>query len=88
MSLADAWPWPDGFERILRSYCPLAEETERIDPATPLALLGLDSLAMLGFIVDLEDAFTILVPDTMLTDEVFASPASLWEAIRTLLPQP
>lgn len=70
----------------------LARASQPIDPAeiTPdVALLGgglkLDSVALLEFIVGVEEAFDIILDDSQLTVEHFAALRTLAEYIRVTL---
>lgn len=47
----------------------------------PFDELGVDSLAMVNLIVELENALGITMPDEILTPEAFASPGTLWKAL-------
>lgn len=55
-----------------------------VPTAVPLADLGVDSLGIVGLIVDLEQAFGIRLPATMISSETFHSVDSIAAAIRTL----
>jgi acyl carrier protein len=50
-----------------------------------LGKLGLDSMAAINLLVDLEQEFGIQVPDSLLTPETFATGRSLEDTIRRLL---
>jgi acyl carrier protein len=77
--------WPEEFERIIRRYCRFADPAQPIDPDTSLTLLGMESLQILGMIVDIEDTFAVLVPDSMLTADQFSTAGSVWNSVRLLL---
>ena len=79
-------PWPAEFEAQLRPHCRLLGESEALDPGAPLPELGVDSLAVVELIVQLEDAFEVSFPDEALTPEVFATPVTVWRAVQRLLP--
>ncbi len=81
----DGPPWPPEFERILRQHCRFVDAATPVDPDASLAVLGIDSLATLSVIVEIEDAFSVVVPDTMLTSDDFGSPGSMWRAVVTLV---
>lgn len=76
--------WPAEFERILRAHCRFVAPGEPIDADAPLALLGVDSLQMLSMIVQIEETFDVLVPDTMLTGDEFGSAGAAWRAVLVL----
>lgn len=50
----------------------------------PLAQLGLDSLASINLLLDLEDTFEVSFPDEMLTPETFRTVGSLRAAVERL----
>ena len=77
--------WPREFEQILRRHCLFADPAAPIGADVSLTVLGMDSLQVLGMIVDIEDAFAVTVPDTMLTGDQFATPGSVWENVRGLI---
>lgn len=77
-------PWDGRFEELLRETAPLIPDGP-LDPAADLRDLGLDSLASVRLLVEVEAAYDIVVPDDMLTREMFATPADLWAQISTLL---
>jgi acyl carrier protein len=79
-------PWADEFERILRSHCRFASPDEAVDPDASFDALGVDSAGLLGLIVESEDALDVEFPEYMLTGEVLATPATLWQAIQQLRP--
>lgn len=70
--------WSVEFERVLRRHLPLLEGDQRLVADAELIELGLDSMAMVGLLVDLEEMFAVVVPDELLTVSAFATPSSLW----------
>ncbi|KJL23884.1 D-alanine--poly(phosphoribitol) ligase subunit 2 [Microbacterium azadirachtae] len=46
-----------------------------------LAQAGLDSLALVGLLVDVEDTYGVTIPDELLSQESFATPRVLWATI-------
>jgi acyl carrier protein len=79
-------PWADEFEQVLRSHCRFAAPDAPLDPDAPFDALGVDSIGLLGLIVESEEALEVEIPEQMLTGEVLATPATLWRAIRQLRP--
>jgi acyl carrier protein len=63
---------------------PVAELTDDSD----LYLAGLTSLATVGVMLALEEAFDIEFPDALLTRRTFGSIGSLASAVRTLTAEP
>lgn len=57
------------------------------DPDTDLSALGLDSLKMVNFLVDLEAQFSIEFPSTMMIPETFRNVQSVADSIRKLREQ-
>jgi acyl carrier protein len=76
-------PWAPQFESTLRQHAPLADDGE-IAPDVILSSLGLDSLALVSLLLDMEEAFGITIPDDFLVAETFATAGSLWSAIAKL----
>lgn len=77
-------PWDHRFEELLRETVPLIKDGP-LDPDADLRGLGLDSLASVRLLVELEVIYEIVIPDDMLTRDLFATPAGLWAEISTLL---
>jgi acyl carrier protein len=75
---------PALFEEILRRHLPMAKA--EIGDDDLLADLGLDSMAVVVLLVDLEDSFEVEFPDDLLSVEVFGTPRSLWTAVNSLEP--
>ncbi|HEY1620465.1 MAG TPA: phosphopantetheine-binding protein [Streptosporangiaceae bacterium] len=73
---------PGHFERLILPHCRFADPAGPLAPDTPLSELGVDSLEIVELIVDIEDAYRIELPQELLTPEVFASPATIWQALR------
>jgi len=75
------------FDALLRRHCRLVAPGSPIDPDALLATLGVDSLEVVEMIVAIEDEFDLAIPQEMLTPEVFATPATIWQAIGELSAQ-
>ena len=71
-------PWPDAFERVLRSHLPWMDSDESLLPDTVLAHKGLDSLGTVSLLLELEDAFDVGIPDELLTFETFETVETTW----------
>ncbi|MEV4690567.1 phosphopantetheine-binding protein [Micromonospora echinospora] len=76
--------WPEQFDAILRAHLPLLEATEPLLPDVALADLGLDSLATVTLLLELEDEFGVTIPDELLNENTFATPQQLWLVLTTL----
>jgi acyl carrier protein len=76
--------WVEPFEQTLRRYLPLLPDDREVAPGLSLADYGLDSLATVSLLLDLEEAFAVIIPDHLLSETSFATPAGLWEVIASL----
>jgi acyl carrier protein len=70
------------FIAILRRHLPLIVPAEDFALDTPLRELGLDSMATVRLVMDLESELEVTLPVTSLTAETFADAASVWSAVR------
>ena len=66
------------FLALLRPHLRYLDADADLPGDASLRDLGLDSMASVALMLDLEDHFGCTVPDRLLTPEAFASPASLW----------
>jgi acyl carrier protein len=69
------------FIAILRRHLPLVVPAEDVALDTPLRELGLDSMATVLLVVDLERELGVTLPERSLTAETFADAASVWRAV-------
>jgi acyl carrier protein len=74
----------DAFVAILRRYLRYLPPDEELAPDAPLRALGLDSMAAVALMLDLEDEFATVLPDERLSAETFATAGSLWSAIASV----
>jgi acyl carrier protein len=72
------------FTAVLRPYLKHLPPGAEIPAATPLRALGLDSVASVALVLDLEDHLQVSLPDDLLNADTFATPASLWAAVGSL----
>jgi acyl carrier protein len=79
--------WDQTYDQILRASLPLLPVGVPLQPDAKLTDLGLDSLGTVSLLIDLEDAFGIVVPDELLTAESFATADALWSVIALLRSQ-
>jgi acyl carrier protein len=79
-----ATPWTADFDHLLRRHARALPAGGLIDPDASMTALGVDSLASLVMILEVEAAFSISIPDTMLTDEHFSTPMALWRLVSDL----
>lgn len=74
--------WDDRFDALLR------EHLSGLAPETPLRAdddlrgLGLDSMAMVQVLLDVEQAYQVMLPDDALSSSTFSTPQTLWNAVR------
>ncbi|MBF9132808.1 acyl carrier protein [Plantactinospora sp. S1510] len=73
--------WPQEFEDVLLPHLPDHDATEPLDPDAPLGDAGLTSLAVVGLMVDLENAFDFEFEEDRVTADTFYSPQSLWTVV-------
>ncbi|MFI9382486.1 phosphopantetheine-binding protein [Kutzneria sp. NPDC052558] len=76
--------WADPFEQTLRGFLPLLADDQQVTPTLNLADHGLDSLATVSLLLQLEETFAVTIPDHLLSEDTFATPAGLWEVIAGL----
>lgn len=69
---------------LVRQYLKLADTDMEVTMSADLDGLGLDSQSALSLMLDLEEAFGVVFQNSMLDEETFATPNSLWEALSTL----
>lgn len=84
-SAADADRPGEPFVELLRRHLPLLEPGAEPDPTTPLDTYGLDSLASIALMLEIEDAFDVAFPDELMTGRTFENVTNLWAAVRELL---
>jgi acyl carrier protein len=72
------------FLALVRRHLKLADAGQELAMNASLEGLGLDSQAALSLMLDLEEAFGVVFRDSMFTEETFATPGSLWEALSSL----
>jgi acyl carrier protein len=70
---------------ILRQHLKFLGDEQEIPADEELSKLGLDSMSAINLLLDVEQAFGIVIPDEMLTAETFHTQATLGAAISTLV---
>jgi len=73
--------WPREFETALRQNLPHLTTASILSPADRLIDLGLDSMATVALVIDIEDACGVELPDEVLVPDTFDTAASLWAAV-------
>ncbi|MFD5315819.1 acyl carrier protein [Streptomyces sp. NPDC127098] len=79
-----ASPWPPPFEATLRSYLPLLTPEQDLKRDLVLVNYGLDSLAAVGLLLDLEDQFQVTISDEHLNAITRIDAYGLWAAIESV----
>lgn len=72
------------FLALLRTLLPDLPEDDAEARSRALRDYGLDSLATVELLVNLEDEFGIEFPDDKLTPSTFVTAAALWDVVRDL----
>lgn len=73
--------FPAEFETVVRSHLPDPPPAGEMDPDLDLFAAGIDSLATIGLMTDLEKRFDFEFPDELLSTNTFSTPRTLWTAI-------
>jgi acyl carrier protein len=79
-------PWDSRLEVIVRRNCPHLDDDTPIMADDFLADLGLDSLAMVAIIVQIEETFDFIFPEHELSFQTFSTMANLWQVVSRLKP--
>ncbi|MEV0322097.1 acyl carrier protein [Streptomyces sp. NPDC050658] len=77
--------WNDQFEGILRRNLPSLAADEPLTPDLVLRDFGLDSMAMVEVLAELEDTFGVRFVDDAMDIDNFATPAALWGTVSTIV---
>lgn len=72
--------WTPEFDSLLRQHLVLLGPDKPLTSESPMPALGLDSLAIVALLVQLEEYFGVDLPDELLTVQTFATPSTLWDA--------
>ena len=82
----DANPWPPSFNELLRAHLPLLHPGEPLTSDLALGEYGLDSLAAVDLLLEMEKRFSVSIPDELLTGSMFTDPAAIWSVLTQLRP--
>lgn len=74
----------DRFQEMLRRHLKYLDHGAELDLDAELKPLGLDSMASLDLLFDIEDTFDVTLPDEYLNDQTFATGRSLKEAVENV----
>jgi len=70
------------FLAVLRRHLPLIAPADELPSDAPLRELGLDSMATVRLVMELESELGVVLRESSLTTETFADAASVWDAVR------
>lgn len=77
--------WTEQFEEILRKNLTKLGPDVEFGPGSVLADLGLDSMSAVSLLLDLEEAFDVIIPDESLTTLLTSgSVGELWSTVEGL----
>ena len=74
----------DRYRRILAASLPNAS-IDGLEPESRLADLGMESVALVQLVVQIEEVFDLNMTDDVLTEDTFESVESLWLVIEELM---
>lgn len=69
------------FLAVLRRHLPYLTPADEVPVDAPLRELGLDSMAAVGLVLDLEKEFELTFGEQSLQPETFASASRLWTEV-------
>jgi acyl carrier protein len=75
---------PESFQDILLPHLPYAE-SRALSATDELAALGLDSMGVVQLLADLEETYSLELPDEFITDQTFETVGSLWSTVAQLV---
>lgn len=84
ISVAGATTPDPAFVALVRRHLKYLDPAAELDPDRELKPLGLDSMAGVDLLLDLEDEFGVVLPDRYLTQETFSTVRSLWTVMDLL----
>ena len=76
-------PWDDRFEAMVRAALRLLSAGEELRPDLNTATAGLDSLAAVELLINIEAAYDIAISEELLQLDSFATPGALWKLVST-----
>lgn len=75
----------EAFLGVLYSHLKQIGEGSALTMESNLYVLGLDSMAAVNLLLELEETFGVVFPETFLTESTFETPMALKSAIVSLL---
>ncbi len=88
MGQEDAIPTQDDAFRVVRNHLRFLDAADPLAPDASLRELGLDSLAAIDLLLDLEQTFGVVFPEQLLTEETFRTASSIAGAVASLTSSP
>ena len=83
--MADVQSIPDAqFLNLLRSHLKYLKPGASLESDQQLKSLGLDSMAAVDLLLDIEDIYGVTLPDHFLTEETFSTARALWHVVEQL----
>jgi acyl carrier protein len=73
------------FMSLLRKHLKYLRQDQVLQAEDDLKLLGLDSLAAIDLLLDVEDQYGVTLPDKYLTDNTFSSAGALHSVVQRLV---
>ncbi|MFE7316023.1 phosphopantetheine-binding protein [Streptomyces sp. NPDC057555] len=73
--------WDERYETVLAGLLPRLAEERPLSAGCGLRAAGLDSMAIVELLVQLEDAYQVALPDEELGPEAFETVGSLWAVV-------
>ncbi len=73
------------FLGILHNYLRRAENDHTLTMGSNLYEMGLDSMAAVNLLLELEETYSVTFPDSLLTEATFETPLALKSVIVSLL---
>lgn len=73
------------FLGILRNYLRLVGDGDTLTMESNLYDLGLDSMAAVNLLLELEETYQVIFPEALLTESTFETPLALQSAIVSLV---
>ncbi|MFG2577571.1 acyl carrier protein [Streptomyces sp. NPDC048481] len=73
--------WDSEFEQLLRRHTPFIGPDEPLTEDLPLKDLGLDSMATVELLAELEAAYGVRFSNDAMSMERFATPGKLWQTL-------
>jgi acyl carrier protein len=72
------------FIELVRGYLKYLKPDAELKLDAPLKSLGLDSMAAVDLLLDIEDTYNVTLPDRYLTAETFSTIQALWNVVDDL----